>query len=122
MSRFQYQDWLKIVYSWGFFKHCSDRFVDLFPNSVDALLKLDEDRVITGSENRLISMVGILPNKIIQPIAEHSEYPIERLGITIVISFSLNYYWNSAELIELLTYTVMQADRELRLLLSSCSV
>ncbi|XP_071926777.1 WD repeat-containing protein 55-like isoform X4 [Coffea arabica] len=82
MSRFQYQDWLKIVYSWGFFKHCSDRFVDLFPNSVDALLKLDEDRVITGSENRLISMVGILPNKIIQPIAEHSEYPIERLAFS----------------------------------------
>ncbi|CDP04861.1 unnamed protein product [Coffea canephora] len=68
MSRFQYQDWLKInlrckilvivvtsqVYSWGFFKDCSDRFVNLFPISVDALLKLDEDRIITGSENRLI--------------------------------------------------------------------
>ncbi|XP_071914916.1 WD repeat-containing protein 55 isoform X2 [Coffea arabica] len=85
-----------LLYSWGFFKDCSDRFVDLSPNSVDALLKLDEDRVITGSENGLISLVGILPNRIIQPIAEHSEYPIERL--------------------------VMQTDRELRLLLSSCSV
>jgi hypothetical protein len=26
------------------------------------------------------SLVGILPNRIIQPIAEHSEYPVERLG------------------------------------------
>ncbi|KAK4360463.1 hypothetical protein RND71_019415 [Anisodus tanguticus] len=68
-----------LLYSWGFFKDCSDRFVDLSPNSIDALLKLDEDRVITGSENGLISLVGILPNKIIQPIAEHSEYPVERL-------------------------------------------
>ncbi|THG13913.1 hypothetical protein TEA_016068 [Camellia sinensis var. sinensis] len=71
-----------LLYSWGFFKDCSDRFVDLSPNSIDALLKLDEDRVITGSENGLISLVGILPNRIIQPIAEHSEYPIERLAFS----------------------------------------
>ncbi|GFQ05110.1 WD repeat-containing protein 55 [Phtheirospermum japonicum] len=56
-----------LLYSWGFFKDCSDRFVDLSPNSVDVLLKvsalfmlilflwqLDEDRVITGSENGII--------------------------------------------------------------------
>ncbi|KAM7260110.1 hypothetical protein ACFE04_015851 [Oxalis oulophora] len=71
-----------LLYSWGYFKDCSDRFVDLSPNSVDAMLKLDEDRIITGSENGIISLVGILPNKIIQPIAEHSEYPVERLALS----------------------------------------
>lgn len=71
-----------LLYSWGFFKDCSDRFVDLSPNSVDVLLKLDEERVITGSENGIISLVGILPNRIIQPIAEHSEYPVERLAFS----------------------------------------
>ncbi|KAL6545912.1 WD domain repeat-containing protein 55 [Orobanche gracilis] len=71
-----------LLYSWGFFKDCSDRFVDLSPNSVDVLLKLDEDRVITGSENGIISLVGILPNRIIQPIAEHSDYPVERLAFS----------------------------------------
>ncbi|XP_017249568.1 WD repeat-containing protein 55 [Daucus carota subsp. sativus] len=71
-----------LLYSWGFFKDCSDRFIDLCPNSVDALLKLDEERVITASENGVISLVGILPNKIIQPIAEHSEYPVERLAFS----------------------------------------
>ncbi|CAA2972869.1 WD repeat-containing 55 [Olea europaea subsp. europaea] len=71
-----------LLYSWGFFKDCSDRFVDLSPNSVDALLKLDEDRVIAGSENGIISLIGILPNRIIQPIAEHSEYPVERLAFS----------------------------------------
>ncbi|CAI9110431.1 OLC1v1010447C1 [Oldenlandia corymbosa var. corymbosa] len=71
-----------LLYSWGFFKDCSDRFVDLSPNPVDALLKLDEDRIITGSGNGLISLVGILPNKIIQPIAEHSEFAIERLAFS----------------------------------------
>ncbi|KAL9234132.1 hypothetical protein vseg_009036 [Gypsophila vaccaria] len=71
-----------LLYSWGFFKDCSDRFVDLCPNPVDALLKLDEDRVVTGSYNGLISLVGILPNRIIQPIAEHSDYPVERLALS----------------------------------------
>ncbi|KAJ4964985.1 hypothetical protein NE237_016834 [Protea cynaroides] len=71
-----------LLYSWGHFKDCSDRFINLCPNSVDALLKLDEDRVITGSENGLISLVGILPNKIIQPVAEHSEFPVERLAFS----------------------------------------
>ncbi|KAK4774086.1 hypothetical protein SAY87_029105 [Trapa incisa] len=71
-----------LLYSWGFFKDCSDRFVDLSPNSVDVLLKLDEDRIITGSENGLISLVGILPNKIIRPLAEHSEYPVEGLAFS----------------------------------------
>ncbi|KAL8541526.1 hypothetical protein ACS0TY_002700 [Phlomoides rotata] len=71
-----------LLYSWGFFKDCSDRFVDLCPNPVDALLKLDEDRVITGSENGIISLVGILPNRIIQPIAEHSDLPVERLAFS----------------------------------------
>ncbi|XP_030506392.2 WD repeat-containing protein 55 [Cannabis sativa] len=71
-----------LLYSWGYFKDCSDRFVDLSPNSVDALLKLDEDRIITGSENGLINLVNILPNRIVQPIAEHSEYPVERLAFS----------------------------------------
>lgn len=71
-----------LLYSWGFFKDCSDRFVDLSPNSVDVLLKLDENRVITGSENGIISLVNILPNRIIQPLAEHSEYPVERLAFS----------------------------------------
>ncbi|KAK9922102.1 hypothetical protein M0R45_030583 [Rubus argutus] len=71
-----------LLYSWGCFKDCSDRFVDLSPNSVDALLKLDEDRLIAGSETGLISLVGILPNRVIQPIAEHSECPVERLAFS----------------------------------------
>ncbi|XP_061990270.1 WD repeat-containing protein 55-like isoform X3 [Rosa rugosa] len=70
-----------LLYSWGCFKDCSDRFIDLSPNSVDALLKLDEDRLIAGSETRLISLLGIWPNRVIQPIAEHSEYPVERLAV-----------------------------------------
>ncbi|KAL5707264.1 WD domain repeat-containing protein 55 [Ranunculus cassubicifolius] len=76
------QNGVLLLYSWGHFKDCSDRFTGFQSNSIDVLLKLDEDRLITGSENGLISLVGILPNRIIQPIAEHSEYPVERLAFS----------------------------------------
>ncbi|XP_065869300.1 WD repeat-containing protein 55 [Euphorbia lathyris] len=76
------QNGILLLYSWGFFKDCSDRFVGLSPNPVNALLKLDEERIITASENGLISLVGILPNRIIQPLAEHSEYPVEGLAFS----------------------------------------
>ncbi|KAK7344549.1 hypothetical protein VNO77_14285 [Canavalia gladiata] len=64
------------------------------------LMKLDEDRIITGSENEIINLVGILPNRVIQPIAEHSEYPIECLGNVVSSSFVVFnvagsvYVWN----------------------------
>ncbi|WJX38527.1 hypothetical protein P8452_26179 [Trifolium repens] len=83
------QTGILLLYSWGCFKDCSYRFVDLSSNSIDAILKLDEDRIITGSENGMINMVGILPNRIIQPIAEHSKYPVECLG-NILLLFSQN--------------------------------
>ncbi|KAF9613103.1 hypothetical protein IFM89_005582 [Coptis chinensis] len=92
------QNGVLLLYSWGYFKDCSDRFTGFQSNSIDVLLKLDEDRVITGTENGLISgphifafylltpslfkssLIGILPNRIIQPIAEHSGYLVERLA------------------------------------------
>ncbi|PKA56342.1 Dynein assembly factor with WDR repeat domains 1 [Apostasia shenzhenica] len=70
-----------LLYSWGHFEDCSDRLLG-HPMSVDALLKLDEDTLISGSEDGVIRLVGILPNRIIQPLAEHSEYPIESLAFS----------------------------------------
>ncbi|XP_073110082.1 WD repeat-containing protein 55-like [Elaeis guineensis] len=70
-----------LLYSWGHFKDCSDRFLG-HPMSVETLLKFDEDTLISGSEDGVIRLVGILPNRIIQPLNEHSEYPIERLGFS----------------------------------------
>ncbi|PWA69102.1 transducin family protein / WD-40 repeat family protein [Artemisia annua] len=71
-----------LLYSWGFFKDCSDRFTALSPNPMNSLLKLDEDRVIVGSENDLIGLVGILPNRVIQPIGEHLDLPVDRLAFS----------------------------------------
>lgn len=75
------QEGVLLLYSWGYFKDCSDRFVG-HPHSVDALLKLDEDTVLTGSSDGILRVVSILPNKMIGVIGEHSSYPIERLAFS----------------------------------------
>ncbi|KAK2648791.1 hypothetical protein Ddye_016280 [Dipteronia dyeriana] len=106
-----------LLYSWGYFKDCSDRFTGFSPNSVDVLLKLDEDRIITGSDNGLISLAGILPNRIIQPIAEHSEFSIEGLGLSHDRKFlgSISHdlklkLWNLDDILQGSILTVSQAD------------
>uniref|UniRef100_A0A0C9RQ87 WD repeat-containing protein 55 n=1 Tax=Wollemia nobilis TaxID=56998 RepID=A0A0C9RQ87_9CONI len=75
------QEGVLLLYSWGYFNDCSDRFVG-HPSSVDALLKLDEDTVLTGSSDGIIRVVSILPNKMIGVIGEHASYPIERLAFS----------------------------------------
>ncbi|CAM6097275.1 unnamed protein product [Calypogeia fissa] len=75
------QEGVLLLYSWGHFADCSDRFVG-HPNSVDALLKLDEDTIITGSSDGIIRVVSILPNKMIGVVGEHADYPIERLAFS----------------------------------------
>ncbi|KAF3787629.1 WD repeat-containing protein, partial [Nymphaea thermarum] len=59
----------------------SDRFLG-HPNSVQTLLKLDEDTLISGCEDGVIRLLGVLPNRIIQPIAEHSDFAIEGLAFS----------------------------------------
>lgn len=75
------QEGVLLLYSWGYFNDCSDRFVG-HPSSVDALLKLDEDTLLTGSSDGIIRVVSILPNKMIGVIGEHGNYPIERLAFS----------------------------------------
>ncbi|BBN03233.1 WD repeat-containing protein 55 [Marchantia polymorpha subsp. ruderalis] len=75
------QEGILLIYSWGYFADCSDRFVG-HPNSVDALLKLDEETLITGSSDGMIRVVSILPNKMIGVIGEHADFPVERLAFS----------------------------------------
>ncbi|KAK7334596.1 hypothetical protein VNO80_26356 [Phaseolus coccineus] len=71
-----------ILYSWKGFKDISEFRLGMDMNSpVDAMLKLDEDRIITGSENGIINLVGISPNFIL-PIAEHRGYPVQCLAFS----------------------------------------
>eukprot|EP00897_Mesotaenium_endlicherianum_P002095 jgi/Mesen1/1913/ME000143S00957 len=70
-----------LLYSWGQFDDCSDRFPG-HPESVDSILKVDEDTIVTGSSDGLIRIVSILPNKMLGIVGEHADYPIERLAFS----------------------------------------
>ncbi|EUC61358.1 WD repeat protein JIP5, putative [Rhizoctonia solani AG-3 Rhs1AP] len=60
---------------WG---DCVDRMKG-HPHSVDALAKLSEDVIVTGSSDGLVRVVQVLPNKLLGVIADHGTFPIERL-------------------------------------------
>lgn len=75
------QDGVLLLYSWGAMADCSDRFLG-HPNSVDAMLKVDEDTLLTGSSDGIIRIVTILPNKMIGVIGEHADFPVERLAFS----------------------------------------
>jgi len=52
------------IFSWDWFGDCNDRIVG-HPNSIQCMIKFDEDTVITGGEDGLIRAVSVLPNRIL---------------------------------------------------------
>ena len=52
------------------------------PSSVDALAAFDEDTVLSGCQDGLIRVIGILPNKMLGVVGEHGDYPVERLALS----------------------------------------
>jgi len=70
------------LWSWGYWNDCSDRFPG-HPESVDAMVKYDEDTVITGSSDGLLRVINILPNKLIGVVGHHADdMPVERLVLS----------------------------------------
>jgi WD repeat-containing protein 55 len=66
------------VWSWGTWGDVSDRFPG-HPASIDALLKVDEDTVLTGASDGLIRLVQLHPDKLLGVLGEHEGYPVEKL-------------------------------------------
>ena len=67
------------VFSFGTWGDVSDRFPG-HPQSIDALVKVDEDTLLTGSSDGLIRVVSILPDKFIGVLGDnHEGFPIEKL-------------------------------------------
>ena len=66
------------IFSWGTWGDVSDRFPG-HPASVDALLPVDQDTLLTGSSDGLIRVVQIHPNKLLGVMGDHEGFPIERL-------------------------------------------
>ncbi|GFZ44714.1 WD repeat-containing protein JIP5 [Saitozyma sp. JCM 24511] len=62
---------------WG---DCVDR-IPGHPASIDAVVALTDDVIASGSEDGMIRVMQILPNKFLGVIATHEEYPIERIRL-----------------------------------------
>ena len=67
------------IFDYSDIEDISDRFPG-HPASVDALLALDDDIVMTGSSDGLIRIISILPNKMLGVVGQHSDWPVERLA------------------------------------------
>lgn len=72
------QEGVLAVWSWGTWGDISDRFPG-HPASIDALVKVDEDTVMTGSSDGLIRLVQLHPDKFLGVLGDHGGYPIEQL-------------------------------------------
>lgn len=67
------------LFSYGQWGDISDRFPG-HPQSIDALLKIDEDTVLTGSSDGLVRAVQLLPNSLLGVLGGHDGFPVEGLG------------------------------------------
>ncbi|OEU13832.1 WD40 repeat-like protein, partial [Fragilariopsis cylindrus CCMP1102] len=67
------------IFSWGTWGDISDMFPG-HPSSVDALLKVDENTLLTGSSDGLIRVVQLHPDKFLGILNEGADgYPVEQL-------------------------------------------
>lgn len=67
------------LFSYNLWGDITDRFPG-HPHSIDAILKIDEDTVLTGSSDGLVRAVQLLPNALLGVLGSHQGFPVEALG------------------------------------------
>mmetsp|Transcript_29211 Transcript_29211/g.113359 ORF Transcript_29211/g.113359 Transcript_29211/m.113359 type:complete len:379 (-) Transcript_29211:304-1440(-) len=69
------------IFSKADWSDISDRFPG-HPHSVDAIVKVDEDTIFTGSSDGMIRVIQLQPNKFLGLAGKHGDLPIERLSLS----------------------------------------
>jgi len=72
------QDGTLAIWSWGTWGDISDRFPG-HPQSIDAMLKVDESTILTGSGDGLVRALQIHPNQLLGVLGDHGGFPVEKL-------------------------------------------
>ncbi|KAI8975384.1 WD40-repeat-containing domain protein [Mycotypha africana] len=101
------QDGVLALWSWGDWGDYKDRITG-HPNSIDAICKLDEDSICTGSSDGIIRLVTILPNEFHGVLGDHGEdMPIENLKLSHDKQYLISsghddqlQFWNVAHLFQ----------------------
>jgi len=75
------QEGIVNLYSWNNWGDISDRIIG-HPQSIDTIVKINEELICTGSSDGIIRLVGILPNKFLGVIGDHEDFPIECLKLS----------------------------------------
>jgi len=73
------QEGVLLIFTYGNFGDVDDRFPG-HANSVEALLKVDEDTVLSASGDGLIRVVQLQPHKLLGVVGEHGDFPVEVLA------------------------------------------
>ncbi|GMH70519.1 hypothetical protein TrRE_jg11263 [Triparma retinervis] len=68
------------VWTWGTWGDVSDRFPG-HPDSIDAMVKVDESTIVTGSSDGLLRVCSVLPDKFIGVLGDHDGFPVEELEV-----------------------------------------
>jgi len=72
------QDGILNFWSWNTWGDISDRFPG-HPKSIDALLKVDEDTLLTGSNDGIVRVLQLQPDKLLGVLGDHNGFPVEKL-------------------------------------------
>ena len=75
------QDGVLSLFDWKDISDISDRFPG-HPQSVDALVGVTDELLVSGSSDGLIRVLSVLPNALLGVVGEHSEFPVERLALS----------------------------------------
>ncbi|KAJ3175642.1 WD repeat-containing protein jip5 [Irineochytrium annulatum] len=63
---------------WG---DCTDRFPG-HPGSIDTLCKVDEDAIVTGSDDGSIRVITLFPHTLVGVLGDHGDSSVERVRVT----------------------------------------
>jgi len=71
------------MFHWGQWGNISDRFPLKKNRSIDSLVAISDDIVITGTSDGFLRAVHILPSRVLGPVGRHMEdFPILNLSLT----------------------------------------
>ena len=69
------------IYRWDDEEEITDRITG-HPESIDGMLKVDDDTICTGSDDGVLRVVQVMPNLFLGVVGMH-EFPVEKMEVKV---------------------------------------